>query len=389
MTKSPKKQSDDKIMGLPETAGASPPIVLQRSLGEATTRKKRFNWVWAGVTAIISISAISAYSIFGTGRPTPVLVETAASAPIVRLLAVNGRIAALHPVEVRSVVTGTLKELLVEEGDMVTADQVLAEVDNTADQAAVRQARAALETARVALQEATESYDRAVSLGKNIARVELDSRAFGVQSATSDVGQKTAMLDRAFADLETYTIHAPIAGRVMTLDVENGQVVGPSIPLLTLADLGALIVEADVDEVYATQIAEGQPAILQMAGEVETRSGYVSFVSTRVSIATGGLAIKITYDAPVIAPIGLTVTTNIIVEQRDAALTIPRTAMVKNKGETKVFLFSGGAAQLQPVTVIDWPAERLIVTDGLAEGDVIIVDADGLLDGQAVSVGHP
>ena len=83
-----------------------------------------------------------------------------------------------------------------------------------------------------------------------------------------------------------------------------------------------------MDEAYATQIAVGQPAVLQLAGETATRDGHVSFVSRRVDAATGGLAVKIAFDAPVDGPLGLTVTTNIVVDRRDAALTVPRTALV-------------------------------------------------------------
>ena len=46
-------------------------------------------------------------------------------------------------------------------------------------------------------------------------------------------------------------------------------------------------------------------------------------------------------------------------------------------------------AVLTPVTVIDWPAARLIVTKGLTPGDQIIVDSTGLSDGQAVTLGEP
>jgi hypothetical protein len=73
---------------------------------------------------------------------------------------------------------------------------------------------------------------------------------------------------------------------------------------MTVADLGELVVEADVDEAYATQIAEGQPAVLQLAGETGTRDGHVSFVSRRVDVDTGGLAVKIAFDAPVDGPRG-------------------------------------------------------------------------------------
>jgi hypothetical protein len=53
-----------------------------------------------------------------------------------------------------------------------------------------------------------------------------------------------------------------------------------------------------------------------------------------------------------------------------------------------VFVMADGLAQQRPIAVIDWPAARLIVTDGLAPGDVLIADAAGLVDGQAVK-GQP
>jgi RND family efflux transporter MFP subunit len=319
-------------------------------------------------------------------RPTPVTVEIAAPAPVTRVLAVNGRIAAVRSVDIRSVVTGSLTSLPIAEGDRVEEDQILAQVDSGAQNALVRQAMAALDAAVVAQQQASEEYDRAVSLGSNVSRAVLDNTARALQSATQEVARLTAFLDQAQIELESYTIRAPVAGTVVELDAEEGQIVGPTTRLLTLADLSELVVEADVDEAYATQVAVGQQAVLQLAGETATRDGHVSFVSNRVDEATGGLAIKISFDDPVSAPIGLTVTTNIIVDQIDAALTVPRTALLNGDG---VFVVTDGAAALRPVTVVDWPAARLVVTSGLAEGEAVIVDAAGITDGEAVAAGQP
>lgn len=362
------------------------PLRPPKSVASAGNGQKMRIWLW-GACGLLSVAfATLVYLQFFEAKPRAVVVETATLAPVTRVLAVNGRIAALHPVEVRSAVTGSLTALLVSEGDFVAEDQILAQVDNDAQTAIVKQADAAMGSARVAQQEAAEAYDRAVFLGDDIARTVREASAHDVQTAGKEVARQIAALDQAKAVLETYTIRAPIAGKVVTLEVEDGQIVGPSVPLLTLADLGDLVVEADVDEVYAAQIVEGQSAVLQMAGETGTRQGHLSFVSTRVDVATGGLAIKISYDSPVKAPIGMTVTTNIIVEQRDAALTVPRTAMYTGDKGTGVFLVENGAVRFQSVSPVDWPADRLIVTEGLTAGDVYVTDTEGLVDGQAVTV---
>lgn len=350
------------------------------------TVAKRRLWLWGAVGLLGLGLAGFVWFQFWMIRPVTVMVEIAALAPVTRVLAINGRIAAVHSVDVKSVVTGKLVKLSVAEGDVVDKDQILAQVDSAVQNASVRQAMAGLDAALVAQQQATETYARSVALGNNIPRSELEADALAVQSAAQEVARQTAVLDQAQIVLGNYTIRAPVSGTVLELGAEEGQLVGPSNRLLTLADLNDVLVEADVDEAYATQIAIGEPAVLQLAGNTETMSGHVSFVSRRVDEATGGLAIKISFDEPMTAPVGLTVTANVIVDQREAALTVPRTALV-NGGE--VFLVADGVAKLQPVTVVDWPAARLIATSGLEEGNAVIVDATGIADGQPVAVDGP
>jgi RND family efflux transporter MFP subunit len=330
-----------------------------------------------------------AFSQFWMARPTPVSVEMVTPAPVTRVLAVNGRIAAVHSVEIRTRVAGALTALRVVEGDTVGTGQVLAQIDAEAQNAVVRQAIAALDAALIARNEARDTYDRSLALGGNVARSVLESQARAVQSAEQDVARLTAVLEQAQVALRDHMIRAPMDGTILALDVEVGQIVDLATPLLTLADLSDLIVEADVDEAYATQISTGQPAVLRLAGETDTRDGRVTLVSRQVNVVTGGLAVRIGFDDPVDAPVGLTVAANIIVDRREAALTVPRTALQSGVGGTGVFVITDGAARLQPVTVVDWPAARLIVTSGLVEGDMIITDATGIAEGQAVVVEQP
>lgn len=297
------------------------------------------------------------------------------------------QVAAVNSVEIRSVATGTLAVLAVAEGELVEEAATLAHVDPAAQNAIVRQAMAGLDASLVAQQQAAETYDRAVSLGANISRTVLEANAHAVQTATQDVARQTAALDQARVVLDNHTLRAPITGTVTVLEAELQQLVGPTIALLALADLNDLVLEADVDEAYPTQITAGLPVVLQLAGETRTHDGHISFVSSRIDIATGGLAVETPFDAPVVAPIGLTVALNIIIEQRDTALTVPRSALLADG--TGVFIVNDGTAQRRVLSVVERPAARLIVTDGLSEGDVVILDAAGIEDGQAITLEQP
>jgi RND family efflux transporter MFP subunit len=378
--------NEDKTPALSHAKPVSVPALRPAKLAPAP--KRRF-WLWmvSGLMAVVLV-AVGYTQVWMTGPPV-VTLEVARMAPVTRLLAVNGRIAAVNSVDIRPVVTGGLTAIAVSEGDLVQTGQILAQVDAAAQNANVRQAAAGLDAALVTQQQAIEGYERALALGPRIATAVLETNAHVVQTAAQDVARQSAALEQAQVILANHTIRAPRAGTIVALEAELGQLASPTTPLLTLADLSDLVVEADVDEAYATQIAVGQPAVLQLAGEANNRDGRISFVSALVDVATGGLAVKISFDDPVLAPIGLTVATNIIVESRAAALSVPRTALRTDADGTGILKVRDDRAVFQPVKVVDWPAARLIVTAGLAEGDVVITDPTGVESGQFVVSDQP
>lgn len=358
------------------------PSLADRSAPQ--TRRRRWPWL-VGAALAVGVAIALVWQPWAT-RPQPVAVEVAALAPVTRVLAVNGRIAARHSVEVRAQASGVLEALSVGEGETVTEGGELARIDAATPRALLRQAIAGRDAAMVAQSQERDAFSRAEALGDLVSRTALDGIARAVQTAAQEVARQQALVDQAQVALDRYALRAPISGSVLALNVELGQNIDPATVLLTLADLRDLIVETDVDEAYATQVRTGLPAVMQLTGEGATRSGRVDFVSQRVDAATGGLALRLAFDAPVSAPIGLTVTTNIVVDQRDSALTVPRAALV---GGEAVLVVINGLAQRRAVQVIDWPAARLIVTAGLAPGDVVIVDATGLTEGQRVQLAAP
>lgn len=97
----------------------------------------------------------------------------------------------------------------------------------------------------------------------------------------------------------------------------------------------------------------------------------------------------LTPDTALVAPIGLAVTANIVIEDRAAAITMPRAAVVTDDAGTAVFVLQGEIIARRAGSVIEWPAERLIGVDGLSPGDLVITDAMGLRNGAAVKVGVP
>lgn len=350
-----------------------------------TKTRHRFLW-WGGAVSAALILLVALYLKPWAEKSTVVAVEEVSPGPLTRLLAVNGKVAALHSVDVRSTVSGRLQAIVANVGDTVNKGDLLARIESAQQQAVVRQALAGLDAGLVGLAQAEASVARDRALGANVSRAALEDAQRAAQTAAQEVGRLTALFDQAQIALAYHTVTAPIAGTVVASEVDVGQTVDPATVLFTLADLGQLIVETDVDEAYAVQIAVGQPVVLQIVGEAEMRIGKVSFVAPRVDEASGALVVKLAFDQAIVAPVGLTVTANITVDSQFAAISVPRAAVFMVGAENSVFVLEGDLMQRREVVVVPWPAARLMVTSGLDAGDRVIVDATGLVDGQSVTV---
>lgn len=306
-------------------------------------------------------------------RPATVAIETVTPGPATRVLAVNGRIAALNTVDIRPGVTGQIVSVAADENDVVAAGQTLARIDDTLPRSELDQARAALDAGRVRLAQAQATLDRARALGPNVARSTLEDAELAASLAEDEIERLDAAVAQAENRLARYTLTAPFGGTVIGRSVDPGAMVDLQSVLFTIADLETLVVETDIDEIYAAQITTGLAAVLQPAGMSETLPGHVSFAAPRIDPTTGGRLVRLDFDAPQDLPVGLTVAVNIVVEDLSSALTIPRAAISTDGAASFVLVDRGGIATRVPVQVVDWPADRLIVTAGLAPGDRLIL----------------
>ncbi len=320
-------------------------------------------------------------------RAQPVAVEIVTSGPAREVLAVNGQIVPDDEVVLGAPVSGQVREVIAKAGDEVAAGDVLARLDDTIARAALDQAEASLESARIEAQAARTSYDRATALAGTVSAQTRDSAQFTAQAADARVRQLTAALDQARRQLALYEITSPIDGTVLTTTAELGQMVGATSLLFTVGNLSAPLVETDVDEVYGARMTPGLAARVAPAGSREAMPATVTFVSPVVDPDTGGRTLRLSFETPPdrLLPRGLTMSVNIVVETFDAAITAPRAAILDLDGDPHVLLDVSGVAQKAPVEVRPWPAERLIVTDGLAAGDRLITNPRGVTPGGRVS----
>jgi len=188
--------------------------------------------------------------------------------------------------------------------------------------------------------------------------------------------QSQALLDQAQSLLGEYIVKAPFQGTIISRAADPGQVVNSSTPLFLFADLSALDAEASVDELYASEMRRGLPVKARPAGQGNTIEGEVIYASPRVDASTGGRLVRASLPkaSDLNLPVGLTVMLNIVIEEREAAVTIPRSALMAGQAPT-VYIIENGRAVSRRIGYIDWPSDRVIVTEGLKGGEMLIVQS--------------
>jgi len=112
----------------------------------------------------------------------------------------------------------------------------------------------------------------------------------------------------------------------------------------------------------------------------------VLHVEPRVDPATGARDVRLgLVDAAIDAPSGLTVTVNLVIEKRDRAISVPRSAITQSGSGAKVRVIGeDNVVNERPISFVDWPAEEVIVTSGLKPGERILADPDSAQPGEKI-----
>lgn len=240
----------------------------------------------AGVVAVLAL-IVTASVLRNRGEEgVEVDVETVEVRDISRLVKASGEIDPRVKVNISTHVVGRIERLFVEEGDEVRSGEPFLRLEQQAFRAArddwqarLRRAETDVRQARVSLDDALLRRSRMEELHREgiIPRERLEeaqlaatSAQLALEQAEQAVIQARANLEKAVDDLSKTTLYAPISGRVIELNAEEGEVVvsgtmnNPASVIGTLADLSEILAEVDVDETEIVYVEPDQEARLEV-----------------------------------------------------------------------------------------------------------------------------
>jgi len=160
--------------------------------------------------------------------------------------------------------SGVVKEVYFDVNDFVRKGELVVLIDDTQQQADLRQARAALNEARARLQEARLEYDRVLEVYKRkvVPKSSLDKASAALKSAQARVQSAEAAVAKAREQLGYTRVRAPYSGILVERHVEPGEAVGVGAPLVAGISLEKLRVVTHVPQSLIRDVRNHKRAIV-------------------------------------------------------------------------------------------------------------------------------
>lgn len=183
----------------------------------------------------------------------------------------NGVVQPIDRIEIKSKASGEIINLPVNEGDFINKGDLIAQLDQKDERTALEQAKADLDIATAEVKQAERAYNRRDQLYKNnlISEEERDQIELSLAIAKGKLIQATSALERARERFSESIVRAPIDGIILQKYVEKGQIiasgvsnVGGGTPIVDIANMSLVHIEAGIDEIDIGKINIGQSAIV-------------------------------------------------------------------------------------------------------------------------------
>jgi RND family efflux transporter MFP subunit len=383
---------------------------IDRSEREETSGSQRKWWLIAGIAAVVIAAAVllllTRNSAIEVSEATA--VAAAAGTQPAAILQATGYVTAEREATISSEIPGQLSHVSVQEGEYVHRGQVLAQLEDATQRAALDQADAQLAAARaqlgqyqVQLAQAQRDFgrDRAL-IGQHLVS-EQDFETARTQAATLAAQVKTQQRQvklaqasvRAAQVQEDYTIvRAPFAGVVINKAAQVGEIISPifggggfaAAGVATIVDMSSLEVDVDVNEAYIHRVKPGQPAVAVLDAYPDWNiPAHVIAIVPTADKSKATVKVRVAFqklDPRILPDMGVRVSFLQASSARPSGAArslpagtvwVPASAVVRRDGRPVVFVVQGDRAHEASVTP-GASAGDLRAVQGIASGTAVV-----------------
>jgi len=398
---------------------------------------KHINWTKGKqITAIILIIAVT-FVVFLLSRGTRDEVEaiTVQSQEYEEKIVAVGQLQLANETTLISEVSGEILSIGAEEGDVLLADSIMISINDSDQNFQLEQKKASFENAAAEYQQlvdfdyasakqelisqtskkekAQKSYEAAGSLYRegalsqidfmeyksdyeaalaawNTAKLKVQSLEEGGalrSSASAQLLSAKSSYESALNDQKKYQITVPWNSVLLKIYVSEHDYIQPGKALADIGKEGSYHVVAELDEKYFRYLEKGMKAMISLgdSGKSNSVEGSVDVISPKINDETGTFEVKLAIsDEFRYGASDLTVNVEIMLIEKENAIAIPFDYLID--GEPYVYVYQNGKAVKTGIEYEAGPSSNLLITDGLLEGDIIIMPGPSIQDGKSVKI---
>ncbi|MBK8123287.1 MAG: HlyD family efflux transporter periplasmic adaptor subunit [Dokdonella sp.] len=396
-------------------------------------RRIKFGIAVVAVVALLALVVPTAARLFSSDTAASMerlRIAQVKRGTLVRDVSVQGSVVAAISPTVYAPSSGTVT-LMVNAGDKVTKDQVLAEVQSPELNNRLRQeqatrdsldievqrsrldhrkqqlaAKKVLDQAMIDRQTAKREVERTqrafdagamsemdllrtkdalakadISVANAEAEMNLDveSLAFELKSKQLAFDRQRLLAEDLQRQVDELKVRSPVDGQVGQLIVQQRANVAANAPLLSVVDLSALEIEVKVPEVFANELAIGMSA--EIRDDARTYQGEISAVSPQVVDGQVSGRIRFSDGKPAGLRQNQRLTTRILMDEHPDVLMVERGPFVDTGGGRVAYVVHGNVADRTAIEVGATSLNAVEIVNGVKEGDRIVISGTDAFKG--------
>lgn len=372
---------------------------------KSTIRERGMRWVWRAIKTLAVLAAIGGVVFWLRFAPIPAVPHQVTIGEIVGEVMGTGTLEARVKSTISPKISGRIELILADQGDSVTAGQLLltldavelqqqveiAEATVASSQAAIERLKADETQATAILDQARRNHTRATTLWQSnaISEEDLDKATESLRIAEAGSARAEAALVEGTTQLATAgktlayhqarladtRIVAPFDGLIVRRFRDPGDILVPGSPALTLISTDEIWISAWVDETQMARLRDGQPARVAFRSEPHrSYDGQVARLGREADRETREFVVDVrVLSLPDNWAVGQRAEVYIETDRKQNVTVIPTRYVEWKEDRPGVFCRVQGRAQWREVTLGVHARDSVEVLEGLQPGDVVLL----------------
>jgi HlyD family secretion protein len=331
------------------------------------------------IIIIVAVFGGTIYFLYQKSQTPEVVYETTTpfKSNIIKKTTATGSVVPRKEIEIKPVVSGIIDEIYVEEGQMIKKGDLIAKIRIIPNMINLNNAQSRIDMAKINLEDAKRNYNRQLELFEKgvIAKADFESYEIAYRNAKEELETAEETLElikegqiKKPGSATNTIVKTTIDGMLLDIPVEIGDQVIESnnfnagTTIASVADMGEMVFEGNIDESEVGKIKEGMPLILTIGAlEDVTFDANLEHISPKGAEINGAVQFEIKADVKLVEDqfvrAGYSANADIVLDRVDSVLTISESVLKFDEDTTYV-----------EIEVSEQHFEKRIIETGLSDG---------------------